>query len=66
MVAPDCRSYFGYNMNFDSREIYVSISDLESCTRNKPCKNGASCENKLGSFECICAKGYTGGHCEIG
>ena len=31
-----------------------------------PCKNGGSCFNKPGSFECFCRKGYQGKLCEKG
>ena len=39
--------------------------DVNECIR-MPCKNGGSCFNKPGSFECICRKGYQGKLCEKG
>lgn len=39
--------------------------DLNFCTNNKPCKNGATCFNTgQGSYTCSCPPGYTGGNCE--
>ncbi|XP_060568382.1 sushi, von Willebrand factor type A, EGF and pentraxin domain-containing protein 1-like [Ruditapes philippinarum] len=35
-----------------------------SC-ESSPCKNGASCENLLGDYRCVCLSGWTGKNCEI-
>ncbi|XP_074650335.1 uncharacterized protein LOC141905386 [Tubulanus polymorphus] len=40
--------------------------DLNYCTRNRPCKNGATCLNTgRGSFTCSCRPGFSGTTCEI-
>lgn len=39
----------------------VDIDDCEFIT----CHNGGSCVDKLASFECKCAKGYSGPYCAI-
>ncbi|XP_072170703.1 uncharacterized protein [Diadema setosum] len=40
-------------------------TDLNYCTNNQPCQNGATCRNErpLG-FRCYCKPGFTGTHCE--
>lgn len=30
-----------------------------------PCKNNATCLNKVNNFECVCPLGYTGKDCSI-
>lgn len=29
------------------------------------CENGATCEDKIGSYECKCSPGYAGIHCQF-
>jgi len=39
--------------------------DLNYCTNNHPCKNGATCFNTgQGSYTCSCSPGWTGTKCE--
>lgn len=32
---------------------------------SSPCRNGATCLNTNGSYDCLCAKGYEGKDCLI-
>ena len=43
----------------------VSLAILERafCRYEKPCKNGARCEDVKSGYVCHCADGYTGRHC---
>jgi hypothetical protein len=38
-------------------------SDVKECA-SSPCRNGASCVDKVDRFECVCAAGWTGRACE--
>ena len=42
-----------------------NFSDVNECLMY-PCQNGATCNNLDGSYECICAEGWTGVNCQIG
>ena len=42
------------------------FSDVNECLDNSPCKNGATCVNNVGGYQCLCAPGYTGQHCDQG
>ena len=33
---------------------------------NATCKNGASCEDGLNNYTCVCVAGFRGDHCETG
>ena len=44
---------------------YLLKLDIEECASN-PCQNGATCEEYLLGYECICPPGYNGTHCEQG
>ncbi|CAH1785690.1 unnamed protein product [Owenia fusiformis] len=37
--------------------------EIDECASN-PCKNGATCTDKIGAFECECAPGWEGVTCE--
>lgn len=37
--------------------------DIKECVKN-PCRNGATCQNTLGSYRCGCKPGFTGRNCE--
>ena len=38
--------------------------DLNFCTNNKPCHNGATCFNTGKDYTCSCPIGFTGRNCE--
>ncbi|KAH9519842.1 hypothetical protein Btru_071040, partial [Bulinus truncatus] len=39
-------------------------TDVDECARGSECKNGATCHNTDGSYECICTQGYQGKFCD--
>ena len=39
--------------------------DINECAKF-PCKNGATCQNIAGSYQCACKPGYTDRNCETG
>ena len=39
--------------------------DLNFCTNNRPCHNGATCFNTGRDYTCSCPIGFTGRNCEI-
>lgn len=41
-----------------------SLSDINDCESN-PCHNGGTCIDKVSVYQCICADGWEGDHCEI-
>ena len=49
-------------------KLYQTLSvclDVNEC-ETKPCKNGGTCTNTLGNYECKCKPQYTGKHCDQG
>ena len=40
--------------------------DIDECKENNPCRNGATCTNLIGGFECQCSSGYHGDTCDQG
>ena len=45
--------------------LLICYLDINECARS-PCKNGASCLNIPGSYQCKCKSGYTGRNCQTG
>lgn len=46
-------------------EVIFVFADFNECMQ-LPCRNGGTCKNLDGSFECICPEGYTGTLCTGG
>lgn len=49
-------------------EFFICVilcADIDECL-NMPCKNGATCNNKPGSYSCSCSAGWTGEDCDEG
>ena len=38
--------------------------EINTCTEESPCENGATCTNEDMTYSCACAEGYTGFHCQ--
>ena len=43
----------------------IPLLDINDCESN-PCQNGATCQDELNSYRCICGGGYNGPNCERG
>ena len=41
------------------------LKDIDEC-RTRPCLNGGTCENLVGSYRCKCKLGFLGKYCETG
>lgn len=41
-------------------------SEVGECSANTKCKNGATCVNTIGAYQCLCSRGYQGKHCDQG
>lgn len=46
--------------------IPLRPSDVDECSANTKCKNGATCVNTIGAYQCLCSRGYQGKHCDQG
>ena len=40
--------------------------DVNECTVYKPCKNGGTCVNTVGDYNCQCPDNYKGKNCDEG
>ena len=49
------------------KTLSLAISDINECTLpNPPCKNGATCNNKQGDYQCNCTEFWMGKDCNEG
>lgn len=44
--------------------LFCFSPDINDCESN-PCRNGGTCIDKVSVYQCICADGWEGDHCEI-
>src|SRR5271165_6487091 len=44
--------------------MFFIFADVNECN-TFPCKNGGTCTNNPGSYNCSCPSGFTGQNCEI-
>ena len=57
-VSTKCRISRGF-----SSKVYTDFSsDIDQCAAT-PCKNGATCTDKLNDYDCQCEAGWTGKNC---
>ncbi|XP_041862481.1 sushi, nidogen and EGF-like domain-containing protein 1 isoform X2 [Melanotaenia boesemani] len=38
--------------------------EINECL-SQPCLNGGTCQNKIGSYQCVCKEGFSGNRCQI-
>ena len=61
-------------MFFTISNLYVAILwimiyridytwDIDDC-KDKPCDNGGTCKDGIGTYKCVCPTGFTGADCE--
>ena len=50
----------------DDVSPFCLVPDVNECLSGNPCKNGGTCVNTHGSYECRCPPGHTGANCEKG
>ena len=55
-----------FTCNCTGTGFYGELCDknIDECSTESPCKNGAQCLDKWGSYICNCLLGYEGSNCE--
>lgn len=43
----------------------ICEENVDECSALDPCLNGATCYDLYGDYECACAPGFGGKHCEV-
>ena len=47
--------------SFDLSQSFIFVLDVDECTASFPvCHVNATCNNTIGSYNCICKQGYSG------
>jgi slit protein 2 len=49
---------------FNGERCQINIDDCIDEKNEKRCKNGAKCNDMIGSYNCECPSNFTGAHCE--
>ncbi|XP_014671305.1 PREDICTED: sushi, von Willebrand factor type A, EGF and pentraxin domain-containing protein 1-like [Priapulus caudatus] len=55
----------GQSTETTGSRFHTDCRDINECELQKPCKNGASCVDLPGNYQCSCITGFTGLQCEI-
>ena len=62
-----CEYFLTYLFFFDLNPFLIAnsntLSDIHDCLPN-PCENGGTCTDRINSYTCSCAAGYTGSKCQ--
>ena len=64
-VYPHRGSSFVWNKNFKRQSssslcCFHLVSDIDECSSENECHVNATCTNTIGSYSCMCKKGYEG------
>ena len=49
----------------DTVTFYPAILDIDDCASHV-CKNGATCQDAVNAYTCVCPPGYMGAWCQEG
>lgn len=65
MLIQNCKVIKQNYVFYVENDFTLAVIDINECN-GKPCKNGATCVNTVGSYRCQCASGYNGQNCQSG